>query len=276
MATENKPGPDIDAMLERFKEDYDAKKEKLANEEKFSGGKVSESNPLRIVTWFWNDPNAKNRQFFEWTPDHVHKLAAGFKKHLHIPHEFCAVTDRGSELDSSKVRIIPMWDDLRSWGRCFPRLKAFSPEMYEVIGPRFVSVDLDTLIVGDVTPIFDRPDPFVGYRDSKNPLVYSGALWMKDYDAENQVWETIRLVRALDLAEARYVGSDQCWLTTAIGPKKHPRWSREDGIYDFWNVEGLPALPANSRIIFFNGMRRDMSMKVFQDKYPWINEHWTE
>jgi len=242
----------------------------------YSGNKVSQDNPLRIVTWFWDNPNAKNTAFFEWTPDHVHKLAAGFKRHLHIPHEFCVVTDRASELDASKVRIIPMWDDLRDWGRCFTRLKAFSKEMKDIIGPRFVSVDLDMLLVDDVTPIFDRPEPFVGYRDSKNPRCYSGALWMKDAEAENQVWDTIRLVRALDLGEADYVGSDQCWQTTAIGEDKHPRWSWEDGVYDFWNIEGLPRLPENARIICFNGMRRDMSMKKFQDAYPWIEEHWKE
>jgi len=270
------PEIELEEMLERFKADHEAKGLALSTETKYSGGKVSESNPLRIVTWFWNDPEAKNLAFFEWTPDHVHKLAAGFKRHLKIPHEFCVVTDRGSELDASKVRIIPMWDDLRNWKRCYTRLKAFSPEMYNTIGPRFVSVDLDTLIVGDITSIFDRPEPFVGYRDSKNPLCYSGALWMKDYEAENQVWETIRLVRALDLGEARYVGSDQCWITTAIGPKLRPRWSREDGIYDFWNIEGLPKLPENSKIIFFNGMTRDMSMKKFQDTCPWIEEHWKE
>lgn len=237
---------------------------------------MADKEPLRIITWFWNNPEAKNRPFFEWTPDHVHKLAAGFKRHLHIPHEFCCVTDRANELDASKVRIIPMWDHLRDWGRCFPRLYAFSKDMKQIIGDRFVSIDLDTLIVDDVTPIFDKPDPFVGYRDSKNPRVYSGALWMKNWDAENQVWDTINLVRALDFGEAQYVGSDQCWLTTAIGEGKHPRWSWEDGIYDFWNIEGLPRLPENSRIIFFNGMRRDMSMKKFQDQYPWINEHWKE
>lgn len=240
------------------------------------GGKVTKEKPLKIVTWFWNNPAAKNRPFFEWTPEHVHRLAAGFKKHLNMPHEFMVVTDQPEKLDASKVTVVPLWDDLRDWQRCFTRLKAFCTSMQETLGDRFVSIDLDTLIVDDVTPIFDRPEPFVGYRDSKNPLVYSGALWMKDWDAENRVWETIKLVRAMDFSKAKYVGSDQCWMTTVIGEGTHPRWSWEDGIYDFWNIEELPALPENSRIIFFNGMRRDMSIKAFQDRYPWINEHWKD
>jgi len=254
------------------------------SERTWCGGKVTEKNPLRIVTWFWNDPQAKNTQFFQWTPDHVHKLAAGFKRHLHMPHEFCVVTDRGSELDASKVRIIPMWEELRDWKRCFTRLRAYGEDMLNIIGAldsenlRFVSVDLDTLIVDDVTPIFDRDEPYVGYRDSKNPKAYSGALWMKDHDAYTNVWDSINLVRSLDLAEAKYVGSDQAWQSTIINGHsvKPPKWSWEDGIYDFWNIEGLPALPENARIVFFNGMRRDMSMPDLQEKYPWINENWVE
>lgn len=242
------------------------------------GGKVTEEKPLKIVTWYWNNPNAKNKPFFEWTPDHVHKLAAGLKRHLDMPHEFSVVTDMPGQIDASKAKIIPLWDDLRDWQRCFTRLKAYSADMKETIGERFVSIDLDTLIVDDVTPIFDRPEPFVGYRDSKNPMAYSGALWMKDWNVYNNVWETIRLVRAIDFSDAKYVGSDQCWQSTILaeGDQPPPKWSREDGIYDFWNIEELPKLPSNARIIFFNGMRRDMSMPKFQKKYPWILEHWRD
>jgi len=242
------------------------------------GGKVTKEKPLKIVTFYWNNPNAKNKPFFEWQPEHVHKLAAGFKRHLHMPHEFHVITDMPDDLDASKVKIVPLWDDLRDWGRCFTRLKAFSSEMKELIGERFVSIDLDTLIVDDITPIFDRPEPFIGYRDSKNPKAYSGALWMKDFDSYNNVWETINLVRAADFSDAKYVGSDQCWMSTILDnhSEKPPKWSKEDGIYDFWNIEELPKLPMNARIIFFNGMRRDMSMKKFQKKYPWILENWKE
>ena len=155
----------------------------------------------------------------------------------------------------------------------------------------FACIDLDTVIVGDVTPIFARTEPFVGYRDSKNPRCYSGCFYMMDAGAKEEAYKTFKRLYMMIPPQHRrehflqhynryseLVGSDQSWQSEVIGnpdkPGAPPRWTWEDGVWDFWNVEELPMLPENSRIIFCNGLRRDPSMKSIQDKYPWVIEFW--
>lgn len=254
----------------------------------YKSTKIHKDNPLRVCTWFWNNPHAKHKGFFEFTAEHVNKLQRGFKRHLKMPHEFIVFTDIPDGLDTENVRIVPIWNDFKDWGRCYRRLKVFSSEMQSLLGEttpeyadrtRLVSVDLDVLLVNDVTSIFDRDEPFVGYRDSKNPDCYSGALHMQDAGSHEEVWNTFNMVRVFDASKApptQRVGSDQMWQSVILGKGKYPQWTWEDGIYDYWNIEELPGgeLPANAKVIMFNGMRRDMSMDKLQRKHKWIKEHW--
>ena len=244
--------------------------------------------PLQIVTFFWDDPNAKHRSNYSFTTDHVNKLQKAFKKHLHIPHEFVCITDNPNGIDSSNIRILPLWNDFRDLGRCFTRLKIYSEEMGKLIGPRFAQIDLDVVVVNDVTPIFSRTEEFIGYRDSKNPKCYSGCLYQMNAGAKSQVYHTFRRLYDMTPNEnkrewfqkrynrsSEFVGSDQSWQTEVLG-KGLPRWGNEDGLYDHWQIENLPngELPSNARIILVNGMTRDPSLPSFQEKYPWMVEHW--
>lgn len=241
---------------------------------------------LSIVTFYWHDPKAKHHGHYEFGPDHVNKLARGFRKHLKLEHDFVCITDNPAGIDTSLVRIIPLWDDFRDIGRCFTRLKVYSEEMEKLIGNRFACIDLDVVLVNDVTPIFNRTEPFIGYRDSKNPTCYSGALYMMDAGVKASVYKSFNRLYSMIPQQFReehfrlnfnkfseFVGSDQSWQTEVLG-KGLPKWTADDGIYDYWTVEELPILPANARIVFTNGMRRDVSMPAFQRKHPWIMEHW--
>jgi hypothetical protein len=75
-----------------------------------------------------------------------------------------------------------------------------------------------------------------------------------------------------------FVGSDQNHITMSIGEHTYPDKfnDREHGIWDYWQIEYLPSLPLNTVAVFMNGMRRDASMKEFQEKHPWIRTHWEE
>ena len=153
---------------------------------------MANKEPLRIVTFFWDDPNAKHKGNYEFSIEHVNRLARAFKKHLKIDHEFVCVTDNPDGIDVGLVRIIPLWDEFRDLGRCFVRLGVYSSAMRDIIGPRFACIDLDTVIVGDVTPIFARTEPFIGYRDSKNPRCYSGCFYLMDAGAKEEVYKTFK------------------------------------------------------------------------------------
>lgn len=241
---------------------------------------------VTIVTFLWNDPNAKHKGTYEFTAKHVNRLAKALRKNLTVPHRFVCITDMPRGIDTENVYVFPMWGAYRDLGRCFTRLRLWGNDIKELLGPRIAMIDLDVVILGNVDHIFSRKEPFVGYRDSKNPECYSGAFYMMDAGSKSNVFTTFNRLYNMTHPEHRFklfrsvynqlsplVGSDQSWISEVLGPGL-PRIGQQDGVYDFWTIEELPKLPSNTRIVMMNGMRRDASMKEFQEKYPWIESYW--
>lgn len=244
------------------------------------------SDLLTIVTFLWNDPKAKHKGTYEFTSKHVNKLAYALKEYVTIPHRFMCITDTPKGIDTEIVTVFPMWMAYRDLGRCFTRLRLWADDIKEIIGPRIAMIDLDVIPLGNLDHVFGRKEPFIGYRDSKNPECYSGAFYLMDAGSKSQVFNTFnRLYNMIDpkvrpeVFKQMYnrlsplVGSDQSWISECLG-RGLPRFGQEDGIYDFWTIEELPKLPENTRMVMMNGMRRDASMKEFQEKYPWIENYW--
>jgi len=244
--------------------------------------------PVSICTFLWNDPGAKHKGTYEFTSRHVNRLARGLRENLTIPFEFVVLTDDPSGIDVSACRILPLWNEFRDIGRCFTRLPLYSKSMANVIGPRIYNIDLDVAILGNVDAIFGRTDPFIGYKDTKNPRCYSGALYGMDAGVKDQVYTSFKRLYHMVPEQVRqqvfkqeynkyspFVGSDQSWQTEILG-EGLPKFTQEDGIWDFWSIEALPEPPENARIVFVNGMRRDISMPSFHAKYPWMDKYWNE
>jgi hypothetical protein len=243
---------------------------------------------IKICTFFWNDPNAKHVNNYSFTPKHVNRLARGLRENLTIPYEFVCITDDPSGIDVNNVRIVPLWDEFRDLGRCFVRLPLYSHAMRDALGPRIANIDLDVAIVGNVDHIFGRTEPFVGYKDTKNPRCYSGALYLMDAGTKNQVYTSFKRLYNMipegirtDVFKKEYnkyssfVGSDQSWQTEVLG-EGLPKLGQQDGVWDYWSVEHLPDIPENARIVFCNGMRRDLSMPSIQAKHKWAAKYWNE
>ena len=219
-----------------------------------------------------------------YAADHVNRLRSMLVRHCRGAHELVCITDDPTGIDGD-VRIVPLWDDLAKLGRCWRRLRLFAPEMRELIGPRFVSIDLDCVIVDDVTPLFDRSEPFViwGPRHRKAP--YCGSLWMADAGAHADLWTKFDEVLSPAVCR-RFVGSDQAWIAYYLGADQ-PTWSGRNGVRSFrlncvpklWRdrVERMTTTvdepPPGTRLVFFHG-RYDPSQQAVQRAFPWVQEHW--
>jgi len=210
---------------------------------------------------------------------------------------------------SDGIKVVPLWDDFRDLGRCFTKLKMFSEDHQDLYGEDrdrsevfkgdfLIVIDLDIVIINPEafvkTLTLNTEQPFKGYRDTKNPRCYSGALWRIDtqypggfhnvYDLFRHMYDTSKVGNYTNALFSNwnkmssFVGSDQNHITMALGEHTYPyKWNdREHGIWDFWQVEHLPSLPLNTVAVFMNGMRRDASMKEFQDRYPWIATNWRD
>jgi diadenosine tetraphosphatase ApaH/serine/threonine PP2A family protein phosphatase len=232
---------------------------------------------LTVVCWRWK-PSRNYRS--EFGPETVNTLASMVARHYKHPHRVVCVTDDPAGIDSS-IGIVPLWDDLSDLVNphgphqpsCYRRLKAFAPEARDWFGDRFVSLDLDCVIVGDMAPLWNRPEEFVIWGSGTDKRVWcNGSMWMMTAGARKQVWETFNPKTSPAAAKrAGFFGSDQGWMAHCLG-RKEAMWTTNDGVYSF-RVHlngGSKQLPSDARIVFFHGRYDPWSAHC--QAIPWIAE----
>lgn len=233
---------------------------------------------LSVVTFKWT-PAPHYRSTF--TSEVVNVLQRMVARHYQAPHRFVCITDDAAGLDPA-VEAVPLWTDYAeipspNGGHnpsCYRRLKMFSREIAEIVGPRFVCLDLDTVIVNDVRPLWDRPEDFVVWGETNPRSYYNGSMWLLRTGTRTKVWEDFdpRTSPQQAFAAGKF-GSDQGWLSHCLG-KGEATWTREDGVYSY-NVHlrrpPVP-LPPSARIVMFHGGTDPWSPEA--QRLSWVREHW--
>lgn len=238
--------------------------------------------PLTVVCWRWQPPPGYRSTF---GPETVNVLRRMVARHYQAPHRFVCVTDQTDGLDP-EVEVVPAWNDhariASPHGRknpsCYRRLRAFSPDIAETFGERFVSLDLDCVIVGDLRPLWDRPEDFVMWGDTNSQpgSYYNGSMFLLRAGARPKVWQDFDPETSPQIAmKAGCFGSDQGWISYCLGPGE-TKWSKADGVYSFRNDFRLPQrrdLPADARIVIFHGSDDPWAMHVQAD-HAWVRRAW--
>lgn len=104
-----------------------------------------------------------------YTPEYVEKLKRGFERHLPVPHKFVCLTD-----DVFADYCVPLQHDWPGW---WAKIELFRPG---VLTGRVIAVDLDTVLLGDLSALLahDKPVVMLGdYNARKVPnscLMYWG------------------------------------------------------------------------------------------------------
>lgn len=241
---------------------------------------------LHVGCFKWHKPGYRST----FGPETVNVLRSMVARNLSLDHEFFCVTDDAAGIDP-RVRVIPLWNDFAEIPNpssprnpsCYRRLKLFSAEAATLIGERIVCMDLDTVIVGDVTPLFDRPDDFVIWGGQTvearpNSRVYSwynGSLLMLRAGTRRQVWESFDPRTSPARAHrANCRGSDQGWISFILGAGEKV-YSTADGVYSYRN-HVLPRsgrLPSDARFVSFHG-QWDPWMSQVKRAHSWVREHY--
>lgn len=233
---------------------------------------------LSVVCWKWR-PMPGYRSAFG--PEAVNTLRRMVARHYDAPHRFICVTDDPEGLDP-EVEAVPLWTDHADVPSphgghnpsCYRRLRAFAPDAAQWFGDRFVSVDLDTVIVGDLKPLWDRPEDFVIWGDTAKGTWYNGSMFMLRTGTRAKVWEQFNPSTSPAKAKAAgCFGSDQGWLSYILGPKE-AKWGCADGVYSY-RVHIAKAgnrLPPNARITMWHGHVDPWSLKA--QRLPWVQEHY--
>jgi hypothetical protein len=234
---------------------------------------------LTVCCFKWKPQKPGYRSQF--AAEHVRVLRNMVARHYKQPHRFVCITDDAKGLDD--IETIPLWSDHANVPSphgggnpsCYRRLKLFDPAIEGVLGKRIVSIDLDTVIVNDLSPLWDRPEDFViwgGETDKRS--WYNGSMWMLTAGSRSKVWTTFHPHDSPRAAlRAGRFGSDQGWISHVLG-KGEATWTQADGCYS-WRVHLAPKggqLPENARVIFFHGKNDPWHYDCMQ--VDWIREHW--
>jgi len=190
---------------------------------------------LTILTWLWHQEVSR----FHYTAAHVNTWAKAIRANTTLDIELACVTDIPKGIDSS-IKIIPLpkefdfkvaqWRIDRGLPQCFRRISMFRPDAADVFGERFASVDLDMVVFGNLDHIFNCKDDFRMLRGGSNKRPYNGSLLIMTAGSRPQVYNNFT-PQAAKKACAKFVGSDQAWISDCLGWGEKVFNRQDDGIY---------------------------------------------
>ena len=180
--------------------------------------------------------------------------------------------------------LFPTFEKHFDRGGCYHRMYMFSKKFFDEIGP-FVSMDLDMVITGPISFLFDNTQPFIYYKmkgGDLNGWRMNNGMFYVNSDQLDPVWKMFNEKTDEVIANRKGPGTDQgvtnalignfheiaCWQQGMHGP----------GIYDLrqdFDVEHRIALPDNCRIVMCPGPR-DPSHQNYIDRYPWMKTEYED
>ncbi len=214
---------------------------------------------LTVVTFLWKPPGHYRSKY---NAGHVDILRRMVRRNYPDPHRFILITDDPAGLTEPDIEVFELWHDFEDVRNpngsnnpsCYRRLRLFAPEPGKFLGERFVCIDLDSVIVGDMRPLWNRPEDFVIWKapgGNSNP--YCGSMFMLTAGARPRVWTEFDPAMSPAMTTAHgYFGSDQAWIAYVLGPDE-ATWAKKDGAYSYRLQAKERGLPANARVVFFHG-----------------------
>lgn len=185
---------------------------------------------ITVVAWWWKKADGSDL----FGPEYLSKMRSMLARHLHREHEFVVVTDSPDRVPEG-IRTERI-TEFQNTPRCRRRMKQYDPAFAARLGSRILSIDLDVVLVDDITPLVDRREPIVLWRVGY-ANVYSGSFQLFDFGALRGLWEAFRrnpeaYARA---AQPRGVGSDQAMLNHWLKDRELPGvWTEADGFVTYF------------------------------------------
>lgn len=216
---------------------------------------------LTVICWKW----AGWRNVYR--AEHVNVLQRMLATHLRMPHRLVCVTDDPAGIECETV---PLWSEpnvQRAGPNCYRRLRLFSQDAAQTFGERVLSIDLDCVILDDITPLITDEDfRIVRGRSAR----YNGSMWLHLCGTRTFLWDEFD-AKTSPKAASRYVGSDQAWISHRCG--EEAAWDKADGVYHYTLLDKRAPLPSNARIVFFAGAMKPWSYALKREQRPLWEEY---
>jgi hypothetical protein len=253
-----------------------------AAQARYPGRKLKIPHDLQIAA-------APSKRMFPrvFEPEHVNVLQRMCARHYPEPHRFICISDSGEGLDPA-VEWLPTpleaqkfasleSPEGRNFPSCYRRLWVFS-EAAKILGDRILCTDIDAVITGDLTPLMEGPEQFMGwrpFRDWGRKLRFGGGTYRLDTGTRTQVWDQFDGERAILLARhAGFRGSDQAWISYQLA-EHEPYWGLDSGIYSVRDLGPGLGLPSDARLVHFNGHHKPPHHKEGRvAPVQWVLDNW--
>jgi hypothetical protein len=249
---------------------------------------------LLVGCYWWTDEawSGAHSNGFRYGAHHVRLLKDAVKKHLTVPYEFICVTDRPHSFDADKdIRPVVMDRTTHVPGKEWAKWMTFHPNGPELFGgDRFLQLDLDAIICGNIDSIVQRSEPLVVWRNPArvpwdNPkrwssrALYNGSIILHTLGTAPDLWRCFVDNKDNILRHMR----DTQALMSAVMDTDAPHWDGKDGIYRLARedtpgsgITGDQGLPADARIVFFPGSEHKPWLSKVRSVFPWITDYWPE
>jgi len=232
--------------------------------------------PKVYVTFLWNEG------FRNYLPEHVN-MQSNALKYWDKDCKVVCITDETKGFNKN-VTVVPLPDSAKSvrnieapQGKMFPssyrRLWLFSNEARS-IGDRVMLLDVDAMILNDLSPLWDIDADFVGWR----PIVtwgredrIGGGTWLHKTGTLPWLWDGFTTDPQKMIQETRamgFNGSDQAIMSRFLY-HRYPHWDARCGIYAAQDgVMEWDMPPTDARIVHFNG-----AAKIWDTNKLWVNAY---
>lgn len=233
---------------------------------------------LSVVTFKWQPAEGVS----PFSALHVNVLRAALADKLKADHRMFCVTDDPAGIDGD-ITVVPLPERFAGTPRCRRRMHQYDREFAAQFGPRILSLDLDVVLVGDITPIVTRSEPVVLWKIDY-AQAFSGSFVLMNAGALHGLWQRFSNDPEGYPVEAwpRGIGSDQAMLNHYLKGRPPALWTAKDGFVTFfgagyerlehWGVGPTRrALPAGARIVVLGSADLDA---LTDERYVWARDHW--
>jgi hypothetical protein len=229
----------------------------------------------------------------KYGPEYVNRLYAMVRRHLRGDFRFVCLTDSsvGVRSDVQCLPIPPLALPEGIPERGWTKLTTFSADLHGLQGTALF-LDLDVVIVDDITPFFEHPGRFLIIHDWKRPWRVTGnsSVYRFEIGAHPEVLERFRHEHESIRARLR---NEQAWLS---------EFMQQQGVLSYWPRQWCaswkyhcvprwpmnhlmpPSMPPGARILVFHGVINPPDALAGRSTHawrraqpaPWLAQHWVE
>jgi hypothetical protein len=229
----------------------------------------------------------------KYGPEYVNRLYAMVRRHLRGEFQFVCLTDRSVGV-RDEVQCLPIPPLALPEGipeRGWTKLTTFSADLHGLKGTALF-LDLDVVIVADITPFFEQPGRFLIIHDWKRPWRVTGnsSVYRFEIGAHPEVLERFR--REHEGIRAR-LRNEQAWLSEFMQQQGALAYWPRDWCASWkyhcvprWPLSYVrpPSIPPGARILIFHGVINPPDALAGRSAHawrralpaPWLAQHWVD